>query len=489
MNKQTHNTYNLANVSKSNNINNPELLNYIKKIGKEMAMSLKDRKNNPINPNTDEFLEEFTKNSTTSRYNKITYQSSTPDPPKKAEFSTLNYNDSSSDLSEEPLDSLCSEKKDLINNKESSSFYERKNKEKTNKNLNIRTLKAKKMNQEDKKFISRPQINKNTQKIIQKNMYKPIHKRLDEIIESKNLKRENLKKAYQESKHLQDELECSSRQVIKCHFNPQHFENWRQKQLKLEENRINRIHLISQEKERLETEEAKTRGTPTINEYSRIICNSVSDNTGTPVYEKLYHDKDIRMEKRLEKVFESIPTFTPTISRNIPKFDKKKFIYVPMKTNTKHSVKEIRSVTPNTIIYKDMYNKDTSSSKKKYVKLNDSMNSIKNYTIEKADLHVTNFKTYDYKMEVEPTYMSKFKEALEKNENIKNKSINIEKYIESNNINEMQNIVLNEKTIQGKIFSPFDDNYKINVRNVSSCMMDKENVIVYKSKHIKKGIK
>jgi len=324
MKKETHDANFLGDNSRSVNLNNPELINYIKKIGKEMALSLKNKKTNPVEFAMEDLLDEFSRINKTNRNTNLPLNSSTPEPPKRYDYSSTNYNNSSfSELSSEPLDSIYSYKRKIQQDrKESTSFYERKLQQKANKDLKLKILKTKDIIEKEKQIRSKPKLSKNSQKIIQKNAYKPIQDRVEEIVESKNLNRENLKKAHLELK-LQQEQEFSKSRVMKSQFNPEHFERWRQNRLKWRENKINRILSITQEKERLETEEAKTRSIPTINEYSRIICNSNCDNTSTSVHEKLYREKDIRMKKLVEKVFDSIPTFSPIITKNIPDYEKK----------------------------------------------------------------------------------------------------------------------------------------------------------------------
>jgi len=398
MNKETHYSNFLEDNSRSININNPELINYIKKIGKEMALSLKNKKTNSVEFAMEDLLDEFSKINKTGRISNLPLNSSTPEPPKRTDYTSTNYNNSSfSELSSEPLDSMYSYKKKIQQEKkESTSFYERKVQQKANKDLKLKILKTKEIIEKEKQIRSKPKISTITKRIIQKNAYRPIQDRVDEIVESKNLNRENLKKAHQELK-LQQEQEYSTSRVMKSQFNPEHFERWRQNRLKWRENKINRILSITQEKERLETEEAKMRSIPMINEYSRIICNSNCDNSTTSVHEKLYKEKDIRMEKLVEKVFDSIPTFTPIITKNIPNFEKNKFNFYAL---PKETPKEIRSITPTQITGKNLINFDINSYKKTH-----------------------------------------------------------------------------------------RVSYKINVRNVSSCMTDQENVIIYKPKYIKKGIK
>ena len=184
-------------------------------------------------------------------------------------------------------------------------------------------LRNKKNEEEMKHIKNKPKMSKLSKKIMEKKKceIKPIHQRVNEIVDKKYLKVDKLKQIYRD-------IENSNSSRYSTQFDEKKFEEWLNKQMKWELEKKSKIITVKEENERLETSINRCMYHPSIDKNKEIlvtkskILNSEnsSKKSDESVYEKLYNLRDEKYNKLVKRLIESIPDFTPTINKNMPTY-------------------------------------------------------------------------------------------------------------------------------------------------------------------------
>ena len=109
-------------------------------------------------------------------------------------------------------------------------------------------LRNKKNEEEMKHIKNKPKMSKLSKKIMEKKKceIKPIHQRVNEIVDKKYLKVDKLKQIYRD-------IENSNSSRYSTQFDEKKFEEWLNKQMKWELEKKSKIITVKEENERLET--------------------------------------------------------------------------------------------------------------------------------------------------------------------------------------------------------------------------------------------
>ena len=266
--------------------------------------------------------------------------------------------------------------------------------------------------------------------------------------------------------------------------------------MKWQGNKINKINFKIEEKGRLETETIRATCTPSIDKYSESICNTKSSNRETSFFDRLYNDKNTRNKRHEDKIKENFPSFRPFLNKYTPNFKKNNFIFKPYETIMQ--IKNKRLLTPDNVVLTEKFNTIDLNE----FKINKNISSL-TYTSGKSvndsfrkNEYISNFNKVNVdNKEEEPDLHSRYRLALASNENLQ--KVYKENYVRKRTSSiiydsddyctvKTENLI-NKKTNKG--YDPFDNNYKINVRDGSACNKNKENLIVYTPKFIKKIVK
>jgi hypothetical protein len=204
------------------------------------------------------------------------------------------------------------------------SFYERKKDAIEKKGKKLEKLRNIKLEEELKHIKIKPKMNKTSQKIMEKkkNEIKPIQDRVNEIVDKKYLKIDRLKQLY-----IDIENSHCSKVISNSHFDEKKFEEWLNRQMKWELEKKSKLENVKVENEKLENSMMKSMYRPTINRNSDLLVKSKVLNTEQNlknkeecIYDKLYNMKDDKYNKMVKRLVETIPSFTPTINKNIPNY-------------------------------------------------------------------------------------------------------------------------------------------------------------------------
>jgi hypothetical protein len=211
-----------------------------------------------------------------------------------------------------------------VNTYANKSFYERKKDAIEKKEKKLEKLRNIKMEEELKHIKIKPKMNKTSQKIMEKkkNEIKPIQDRVNEIVDKKYLKIDRLKQIY-----IDIENSHCSKVISNSPFDERKFEEWLNRQMKWELEKKNKLESVKVEIEKLENSMMKSMYRPTIDRNSDMLVKSKVLNTEQnlknkeeSIYDKLYNMKDEKYNKMVKRLVESIPSFTPTINKNIPNY-------------------------------------------------------------------------------------------------------------------------------------------------------------------------
>ena len=214
------------------------------------------------------------------------------------------------------LDKINDNKKSI----DGAKFYEKKLKEKkeTTKKLEILRKKA------EIEAIARakPLIDSGSKKIMEKHGFiKPIYERAKEIEVSKKNKIENIKKTTDEKIAKIEEENLKSRTInSNKQFDEKEFEKWRANKLEWENNKKLKIESKKEIIIKQKNDERSTFYHPNINKKKDMIINK-KINSG--VHNKLYSMRNVKDEKLMQKIIESIPEFKPIINKKLPFYLKK----------------------------------------------------------------------------------------------------------------------------------------------------------------------
>ena len=209
---------------------------------------------------------------------------------------------------------------DPKNNKKAfkpSNFYEKKITEKKEKEKKLDVLR-KKMDSEVKKTMTKPLINPESKKIMDKKqgVVKPIYERAKEIEDTKKTKIETIKKTVIEKK-VKEEEEVMKSKILNTNkpYDEKEFSKWMNQTTEWQNKKIQKIE--SEKERRLKQEEEQISKYYQPNIDKKEISKSKME---TSIHDKLYSLKDEKKEKMMQKILESIPDFKPQINKKVPKF-------------------------------------------------------------------------------------------------------------------------------------------------------------------------
>ena len=310
-----------------------------------------------------------------------------------------------------------------------------------------------------------------SQKLMEKKQNRPIHERVEEVMESKNLKLEKMKLEQKEKLHFESEASRVSSQLNNNNnYDEKKFDDWIKVNKKWEEKKKYKIENMKVENERNETEVSKSLYKPSIDKYSKILVESKVSNE--PIYEKLYNLRDDKYTRVAQKIVDTIPEFKPTVNKKLPKYLTKK--------------KELKKGKHYHSMEGDDIEKDL------------SQNNFHNKRTHFDSVHASGRKHNIVEEEDEEDndldLISKYKSVLLNNEpgNSKSQNKKINK-VESSRSQKKQNNMSYDEDLSNRLESanykdgnPDNNNkgnlYKINVRNNSSCKPS-ENHLIYNPKY------
>lgn len=202
------------------------------------------------------------------------------------------------------------------------SFYEREVDAHNNLQHRLELIRNKKIADEMKMYKNKPQLSEKTKKIIKQKLAneKPIYQRSEEVLKQKNEKLQMLKSAYKELEEM-EEMEHRSRFNAPGMVDKEVIDNFIQDQFAWLKNKEDKMNFIKNEIEKIENENAKYLYKPAISKTSENLAKSkASKFKHKDVHTRLHNNHEEMMMKKQIMQIKEIPTFTPTINKNIPKF-------------------------------------------------------------------------------------------------------------------------------------------------------------------------
>jgi hypothetical protein len=198
-----------------------------------------------------------------------------------------------------------------------SNFYEKKITEKKEKEKKLEVLR-KKMDSEVKKTMTKPLINPESKKIMEKKQgfVKPIYERAKEIEDTKKTKIETIKKTVIDKKVKEEEEVMKSKILITNKpYDEKEFSKWMNQTTEWQNKKILKIETEKERRLKQEEEQISKYYQPNIDKKEMT-----KSKMETNIYDKLYSLKDEKKEKMMQKILESIPDFKPQINKKVPKF-------------------------------------------------------------------------------------------------------------------------------------------------------------------------
>jgi len=198
-----------------------------------------------------------------------------------------------------------------------SNFYEKKITEKKEKEKKLEVLR-KKMDSEVKKTMTKPLINPESKKIMEKKQgfVKPIYERAKEIEDTKKTKIETIKKTVIDKK-VKEEEEVMKSKILNTNkpYDEKEFSKWMNQTTEWQNKKILKIETEKERRLKQEEEQISKYYQPNIDKKEMT-----KSKMETNIYDKLYSLKDEKKEKMMQKILESIPDFKPQINKKVPKF-------------------------------------------------------------------------------------------------------------------------------------------------------------------------
>lgn len=230
------------------------------------------------------------------------------------------------------------------------TFYDREIDAHNNLQHRLELMRNKKIAEEMNKLNQKPQLSKVTQKIIKEKFSeeKPIYQRVNDVIKQRSEKMEMLKELYKQIEAMEENENMTrynhsyaSRDVIEKFIQDQFF--WKK-------TKEEKLALLRWEFEQAEEEACKTLYKPEISKNSEILAkNKFNKARDQQVHDRLYNHHEELMSKKEKMKSRGIPSFTPVISKNVPKFGKKEIITKNILINKKTKFKsgEVKSLDMN----------------------------------------------------------------------------------------------------------------------------------------------
>jgi hypothetical protein len=469
-------------------IDRPEIVSYIKSVGKELAHAVKKTKKKNLDTTLKDVLYCLNEPVGEKQKTLLDYH------PKEYYFN----NDKSRIKSienriTENVEDFGNMFNPLKKSNMNKTFYDRKKEELIKKQKKLEIIKNKKRIEEEKYYKAKPQITKQSQKILETKLIdkKPIYERTSEILNGKNQKIEKLKSMYNELKAIEEEESIGSFKPP-GQYDETRFNQWTKERELREKKKKEKIDKIKTEIEYLETESMKNMHKPSIDRNSQRIAKSKmsSEDLSESVYNKLYNLHGEKKNKINLLSQKSIPTFTPSINTKLPPFLQSSLLNkvtknsslsignrsTNKKPNSKHFMNSSMDFNTNLFLHNENLAGQYSRNK-----FNSSMTEIYNnpmYNISQNN-------------EEDPDSYSRYRSALHSS---KDKKVRLQKQAKFNpynsyndngswkdNIPWQKSIHFVNESFYGKDEFP-NSLYKINIRNSSAWDKNRENQIMMDSR-------
>lgn len=234
-------------------------------------------------------------------------------------------------LDTDQSNSFANGKRQLKNEKQ-PNFFERNKTFMQKKQYKLDVERNKKRENEKKKITDKPQLTKNTLKIIaDKNEERPLYLRTQEVLERKNNKLENLKRLYTELEKPEEIKESNlarnlNLQLVTTQSDHSKVMEWVNQQAIWQKKKEEKVERLKNDMQRLDTEAEDLLYKPLINKTSEILVKMKSKGDGEgnkkAAYERLYLEHENHMLRQQKLYNDHIPKFTPLVHKDKPSYTK-----------------------------------------------------------------------------------------------------------------------------------------------------------------------
>ena len=290
--------------------------------------------------------------------------------------------------------------------------------------------KIRKKMEEELKIRSKPVINEESKKIMEKKQgfVKPIYQRAKEVEESKKNKIQTIKKNIEEKKAKIDEDDMQKSKFHKKnkqhHYNETEFSEWRNNQLNWETQKNKKIQDCKENFQKQQLETVSKFYHPVIDKNSEYLAKSKNTNNidNVSVFQKLYDLNEEKQKKLALKTIEALPDFKPSINKKVPKYLKNK-VHIKNDFNNQFfskNVSELKKSKANnnrnlSIEIPSNYNQLTTVSRSERTGLSIVMNSSTIETNSNPIILNNDSDDEDQNNDVHDDVVSQYKKALEQN--------------------------------------------------------------------------
>jgi hypothetical protein len=337
------------------------------------------------------------------------------------------------------------------------TFYEREVDAHNNLQHRLELMRNKKIAEEMKKLNQRPKMSQTTKKIIKEKFSeeKPIYQRVDDVIKQRTEKMELLKELYKQIETMEENENMTrynnsfaSKEVVEKFIQDQFF--W-------QKTKEEKLAMLRWEFEQAEEEACKTLYKPEISKNSEILAknkfNKVKDQQ---VHDRLYNHHEELISKKDKMQSRGIPSFTPVITKNVPKFGKKEIVTKNDLINKKNKIKS--GENKNLKINQNAQN----NNKEYYDKLERSNKSHSNSFIEQENNFVGRSSSSNFRQSKLSVYRDEEKFTLENKQNnldtMSQKKFRNSSSTNFNNLEENYNRSQNQLPKTYRHSSPVNDN-------------------------------
>ena len=478
-------------------IDKPEIVNYIRSVGKEFAFAVKKSKKTNFDNALKDVLNCVNEPVAETHKTMLDYETNgniCTNIDKSRLKSVGNYKNIIDEKPEDDISKLFNPVKNLSIKK---TFYDRKKEELIKKEKKLEIIKNKKRVEEEKNYKIKPKITKQSQKILDSKYSdkKPIYERTKDILNTRNKNLENLKSMYSELQILDEEESIGSFKPP-GQYNPTRFLKWTKEREERDKKKHEKIDRIKQEMEYLETESFKQLYHPNIDKKSEKIVKSkiVNEEINENVYDKLYNLHSEKFNKINQLSQRTMPSFTPSINNRLPNFIQNSLSNKITKNDSmsnanQSTLKKLSSYSrhflnssvelKNSSILRNekVFSNESLAAKYSRNKINSSMteyynNPLSTYKNEEEDNDIIS----RYKVALQSSN-GKLSEIAKKSKFRVNNSYDNEREIKRHIPWQTSIHLVNNKIISKDEYP--NSLYKINVRNNSAWDKNRENSIMY----------
>jgi hypothetical protein len=337
------------------------------------------------------------------------------------------------------------------------TFYEREVDAHNNLQHRLELMRNKKIAEEMKKLNQRPKMSQTTKKIIKEKFSeeKPIYQRVDDVIKQRTEKMELLKELYKQIETMEENENMTrynnsfaSKEVVEKFIQDQFF--W-------QKTKEEKLAMLRWEFEQAEEEACKTLYKPEISKNSEILAkNKFNKAKDQQVHDRLYNHNEELISKKEKMQSRGIPSFTPIITKNVPKFGKKEIVTKNDLINKKNKIKtgENKNLKIN--------QKAQNNNKEYYDKLERSNKSHTNSFIEQENNFVGRSSSSNFRQSKLSVYRDEEKFTLENKQN--NLDTMSQKFFQNSSSGNFSNLQDNYNRSQNQLpktyrhSSPVNDN-------------------------------